>query len=347
MRSKSTTTSESSDGSSRFHVADECDPTGSKGVDRSQAFGMTNTLSHHEGNYQPGGLAEKSETLQALTGVTGSKTPKDAIERLQLRHRHQLRSMELKATLPDSSILCRALSGMAEMGTLRLRLCNKLAGFLHPDPGQHVQTVNKDPASSGVLSRVASRARLASLNMPPLVMHGIDAGHAHQPLIARRTVPTRATGGHTSKPGQPAVAGTWWWGNVFFHVSQTNGQSAGRKSYSTLLYSTLLLITNLYSTPTVLFSTPPLYSTLLFSTHTTLLYYSLPLYSTLLFSAILYSCYSSLLFSTPLLYSTILQLYSTLHYYSLLRSTLHYHSLLYTILYSTLLFSTILNSTLL
>lgn len=142
-------------------------------------------------NYQPGGLAEKSETLQALTGVTGSKTPKDAIERLQLRHRHQLRSMELKATLPDSSILCRALSGMAEMGTLRLRLCNKLAGFLHPDPGQHVQTVNKDPASSGVLSRVASRARLASLNMPPLVMHGIDAGHAHQPLIARRTVPTR------------------------------------------------------------------------------------------------------------------------------------------------------------
>lgn len=50
-------TSESSDGSSRFHVADECDPTGSKGVDRSQAFGMTNTLSHHEelSTWWPGG----------------------------------------------------------------------------------------------------------------------------------------------------------------------------------------------------------------------------------------------------------------------------------------------------
>ena len=183
-------------------------------------------------NYQPGGLAEKPETLQALTGVTASKTPKDAIERLQLRYRHQLRAMELEATLPDSSILCRALSGMAEMGTLRLRLCNKLAGFLHPDPGQHVQTVNKDPASSGVLSRVASRARLASLNMPPLVMHGIDAGHAHLSL--------QGNWWPYLQTGATCCGGEWWWGNVFFHVSQTNGQSAGGKAtrlFSTLLYS--------------------------------------------------------------------------------------------------------------
>ena len=63
-------------------------------------------------SYQPGGLAEKSESLQALTGVVASKTPKDAMERLQKWRRHQLRAVELQATLPDPSILCRALGGI-------------------------------------------------------------------------------------------------------------------------------------------------------------------------------------------------------------------------------------------
>ncbi len=62
-------------------------------------------------NCQPVGLAEKSETLPALTRVSASKTPKDAMERLQQWRRHQLRAMELKATLPDPLVLCRALSG--------------------------------------------------------------------------------------------------------------------------------------------------------------------------------------------------------------------------------------------
>ena len=63
-------------------------------------------------SYQPGGLAEKSETLQALTGVSASKSPKEAMERLQKWRRHQLRAVELHATLPDPSILCRALAGI-------------------------------------------------------------------------------------------------------------------------------------------------------------------------------------------------------------------------------------------
>ena len=41
-----------------------------------------------------------------------SKTPKEAMERLQKWRRHQLRAVELQATLPDPSILCRALAGI-------------------------------------------------------------------------------------------------------------------------------------------------------------------------------------------------------------------------------------------
>ena len=60
-------------------------------------------------NYQPGGLQEKTETLQALTVIQPGKSPRDATEKLQKWRRHQLRAQELCATLPDASILCRAL----------------------------------------------------------------------------------------------------------------------------------------------------------------------------------------------------------------------------------------------
>ena len=64
-------------------------------------------------NYQPGGLAEKSETLQALSVTQAAKNPKEATEKLQRWRRHQLRAQELGATLPDASILCKALGVIA------------------------------------------------------------------------------------------------------------------------------------------------------------------------------------------------------------------------------------------
>ena len=64
-------------------------------------------------NYQPGGLAEKSETLQALSVTQAAKSPKEATEKLQRWRRHQLRAQELGATLPDASILCKALGVIA------------------------------------------------------------------------------------------------------------------------------------------------------------------------------------------------------------------------------------------
>ena len=64
-------------------------------------------------NYQPGGLAEKSETLLALSMTQAAKTPKEATERLQRWRRHQLRAQELGATLPDASILRKALGVIA------------------------------------------------------------------------------------------------------------------------------------------------------------------------------------------------------------------------------------------
>ena len=60
-------------------------------------------------NYQPGGLQEKSETLQALTLTQPGKSPRDATEKLQRWRRHQLRAQELCATLPDATILCKSL----------------------------------------------------------------------------------------------------------------------------------------------------------------------------------------------------------------------------------------------
>ena len=60
-------------------------------------------------NYQPGGLQEKSETLQPLTLTQPGKSPRDATEKLQRWRRHQLRAQELCATLPDATILCKSL----------------------------------------------------------------------------------------------------------------------------------------------------------------------------------------------------------------------------------------------
>ena len=65
-------------------------------------------------NYQPGGVAEKAETLQALTSVKSVRLPKEAVERLRKWRRHQLRAAELQVVLPDSSILIKALTGLVQ-----------------------------------------------------------------------------------------------------------------------------------------------------------------------------------------------------------------------------------------
>ena len=65
-------------------------------------------------NYQPGGAAEKTETLQALTVAKSAKTPRDAVEQLRKWRRHQLRAEELGVVLPDCSILIKALTAMVQ-----------------------------------------------------------------------------------------------------------------------------------------------------------------------------------------------------------------------------------------
>ena len=65
-------------------------------------------------NYQPGGAAEKAETLQALTVAKSAKTPRDAVEQLRKWRRHQLRADELGVVLPDCSILIKALTAMVQ-----------------------------------------------------------------------------------------------------------------------------------------------------------------------------------------------------------------------------------------
>ena len=47
-------------------------------------------------NYQPGGVAEKAETLQALTSVRSVRSPKEAVEKLRKWRGHQLRAAELQ-----------------------------------------------------------------------------------------------------------------------------------------------------------------------------------------------------------------------------------------------------------
>lgn len=65
-------------------------------------------------NYQPGGTAEKAETLQALTVAKAAKTPREAVDKIRKWRRHQLRAAELGVVLPDCSILIKALTGMVQ-----------------------------------------------------------------------------------------------------------------------------------------------------------------------------------------------------------------------------------------
>ena len=116
-------------------------------------------------SYQPGGLAEKSESLQALTSVVASKTPKEAMERLQKWRRHQLRAVELQATLPDPSILCRALGGIVSevlgqapqasfrVNSFRLAGMKKIWSYGRKDVGEH-QCGAEDADDALILSKL-------------------------------------------------------------------------------------------------------------------------------------------------------------------------------------------------
>ena len=54
--------------------------------------------------YQPGGIAERAETLSALTGDYVAKSPKDAVDKLRRWRRHQLRAIELRAPRSSKSL---------------------------------------------------------------------------------------------------------------------------------------------------------------------------------------------------------------------------------------------------
>ena len=61
-------------------------------------------------HFQPGGIAEKAETLQSLTVLQSVKTAKDAVESLRRWRRRQLRAVELHAALPDPSLMVKGLT---------------------------------------------------------------------------------------------------------------------------------------------------------------------------------------------------------------------------------------------
>ena len=65
--------------------------------------------------YQPGGLNERSETLKSLTATTSATTAKDAVESLRLWKRHHNRASELGASLPDSTLMIKALDRTMEL----------------------------------------------------------------------------------------------------------------------------------------------------------------------------------------------------------------------------------------
>ena len=86
-------------------------------------------------HYQPGGVSEKTETLQSLTSMSTASTAKEATERLRKWRRHQLRAQELHVTLPDPSIMVKGLTTLCtdvlagapqasfRLSTFRLQQC--------------------------------------------------------------------------------------------------------------------------------------------------------------------------------------------------------------------------------
>ena len=64
--------------------------------------------------YQPGGLNERSETLTALTSTVACNTAKECVEALRLWKRHHNRARELGASLPDPTLMVKALDKMME-----------------------------------------------------------------------------------------------------------------------------------------------------------------------------------------------------------------------------------------
>ena len=59
--------------------------------------------------YQPGGLGERASILSALTNTREATSAQEAVEDLRLWHRQLLRTCELKAALPDPTLLIAAL----------------------------------------------------------------------------------------------------------------------------------------------------------------------------------------------------------------------------------------------
>ena len=180
-------------------------------------------------NYQPGGLQEKSETLQALTLTQPGKSPRDATEKLQRWRRHQLRAQELCATLPDATILCKSLGvivaevlSTAPQASFRLnsfRLQSRLDVMPTPENLEQyyqmllaeMETLSLNPENSGpanpsvkamgASSTMNSSLTSSSTSASPCRFWGSDAGcrqgkackFAHGPLSDSRGINCSST----------------------------------------------------------------------------------------------------------------------------------------------------------
>ena len=81
-------------------------------------------------HYQPGGVQEKTETLQSLSVMQSAKTAKEAVESLRRWRRRQLRALELHASLPDPSIMVKGLTTLcAEILMLAPQASFRLSTF--------------------------------------------------------------------------------------------------------------------------------------------------------------------------------------------------------------------------
>ena len=80
----------------------------------SRQMDATNILFRIYRTYQPGGLAERRQTLSQLTSTSVAQTPQAAVQSLRLWKRQAQRARELKAALPDPILQAKALTTIME-----------------------------------------------------------------------------------------------------------------------------------------------------------------------------------------------------------------------------------------
>ena len=96
--------------------------------------------------YQPGGLGERASILSALTNTQEATSAQMAVESLRLWHRQLLRTCELKATLPDPTLLIAALDQI-----MRQVLSKEVQATFRVNTFRMNNSIDLKPTKEGVL----------------------------------------------------------------------------------------------------------------------------------------------------------------------------------------------------